>query len=168
MTIQEAVVAASRYLTDHPNEARYRDSPARARVIDGLIVEVEGPDGAQLRTDMPRAIGGTESAPSPGWLFRASIAACVASLVLIRAAALGVTLTSVEVDVDSESDDRGILGLDASIPAGPLSSKIVISLGSDGGRNSELDALARWAVEHCPSSEALGRKIPVEVELRLA
>src|SRR5437868_1783245 len=104
MSIHDAVEAASRYLTEHPDEARYRDSPARARVVDGLIVEAAGPDGARLRTDMPRGIGGTESAPSPGWLFRASIATCVASLVAIRAAALGMTLTSVEVEVDSESD----------------------------------------------------------------
>jgi hypothetical protein len=39
----------------------------------------------------------------------------------MRAAELGIPLQRLEVTVDSESDDRGILGMDEAIPAGPLS-----------------------------------------------
>jgi uncharacterized OsmC-like protein len=116
MSIGEAVAAASAYPTAHPDEARYRDSAAVARIESGLAVTVTGADGASLRTDMPSGIGGTASAPSPGWVLRAAEASCVASLVAIRAAALGVDLRSVEVEVDSESDDRGILGLADDVP----------------------------------------------------
>lgn len=111
MSIAESVAKASAYLTDHPAEARYRDSSAKARLETGLVVTVSGAGGESLRTDMPLGIGGSASAPSPGWYLRAAAASCVASLVAIRAAATAVTLISVEVEVDSESDDRGILGL---------------------------------------------------------
>jgi hypothetical protein len=62
--IRDAVSGASAYLTDHPDEARYRDSHARARLSDGLRVEVDGLGGEQLVTDMPRSIGGAATAPS--------------------------------------------------------------------------------------------------------
>jgi hypothetical protein len=45
MSIKDAVAHASAYLTDHPDEARYRDSPATARITSGLRVTVTGPGG---------------------------------------------------------------------------------------------------------------------------
>ena len=165
MSISEAVAQASAYLTEHPDEARYRDSAARARLTDGLRVEVSGPAGETLITDMPRGIGGAASAPSPGWYFRAAAAACVAALIGIRAGMLGATLTpgSIEVSVDSESDDRGILGLDDAIPAGPLSLRVVISVASPDLEREQLEAMARWAVDHCPVTDTAARAVPIEL-----
>lgn len=168
MSISEAVASASTHLAEHPDEARYRDSVARARLDDGLTVLVGDPQGLEIRTDMPRAVGGNDSAPSPGWLFRAAIASCVASLVGIRAAVLEIPLDAVEVEVDSESDDRGILGLDDAIPAGPLSVRIVVTVRARGHAAAKLDELAHWAIDHCPSAEALRRAVPLEVEVRSA
>jgi hypothetical protein len=65
--IRTALNAASRYLSDHPDEARYTDSPATAMVDRGLRISISGPDGATLVTDMPTSVGGGGSAPSPGW-----------------------------------------------------------------------------------------------------
>ncbi len=166
MSIGEAVAAATRYLTEHPDEARYRDSAARARIEDGLVAVVTGPGGATIRTDMPRGIGGQDSAPSPGWLLRAAEASCVASLVMIRAAAVGLEVGSVDVEVDSESDDRGILGLVPSVPAGPLSVRIVVAVEVPALSASERDELVRWAVDHCPVTDAVRRAVPLEVVVR--
>jgi len=166
MSIAEAFERASAYLRDHPAEARYRDSVARARLTSGLVVDVTGPTGESLRTDMPTGIGGTATAPSPGWYLRAAAASCVASLVAIRAAATGVTLRSVDVEVDSESDDRGILGLDAGIPAGALSARIVVSIDAPELDRPVLEALAGWAVDHCPVTDSLSRTVPLEVNIR--
>ena len=165
--IGAAVKRASAYLTDHPGEAVYRDSHARARLTAGLRVEVEGPGGERLSTDMPKGIGGSAAMPSPGWYFRAAAAACVASLIGIRAAMTGVELLpeSIEVTVDSESDDRGILGLDDRIPAGVLSLRVVVaSHGGAPGRET-LEALAQWAVDHCPVTDTAQRAIPIEIRL---
>jgi uncharacterized OsmC-like protein len=166
MSIADAVSGAIKYLAEHPEEARYRDSVARARVVEGLVVSVEGPDGAALQTDMPSGIGGTDSALSPGWLLRAAEASCVASLIVIRAAALGMELGRVEVEVDSESDDRGILGMDESIPAGPLSTRVSVRIEAPGREREEIVELAGWAVEHCPSTDAVRRAVPLEVDVR--
>jgi uncharacterized OsmC-like protein len=163
--IRAAMQAAAEYLGDHPDEARYTDSLATARVVAGLQVRVEGANGEILETDMPAGVGGGGSSPSPGWFLRASVAACVASLATMRAAQLGWTGFSCAVDVDSESDDRGILGLDASVPGGPLSMRIALRVAADGIGLELLEELAVWAVEHCPVSDAVRRAIPVHVEV---
>ena len=161
--IRTAIEGASVYLTEHPDEARYTDSLATARVIDGLRVEVVGPSGEMLTTDMPSAVGGSGTAPTPGWFLRASVAACVTSLAVMRAAQLGIAGFTCEVDVDSESDDRGILGLDASVPGGPLSMRIGFRMtGSDPERLTEV---AHWAVEHCPVSDAVRRAVLLKIVL---
>lgn len=165
MSIADAVATAGAYLTAHPDEARYRDSYARATLEAGLAVRVVGPGGEVLTTDMPKGIGGAASAPSPGWFLRAAEASCVVALIVIRAASTGVALDHLEVTVDSESDDRGILGLDPAIPAGALSAKVVVSIRAAGVAASELDDLARWAVDHCPVTDTVRRAVPLEVEV---
>ena len=163
--IRDAIEGAGAYLTEHPDEARYTDSLATARVVDGLNVRVTGPNGETLETDMPGAVGGAGSAPSPGWFLRAAVAACVTSLATMRAAQVGMTAFSCEVEVDSESDDRGILGLDPSVPGGPLSMRIGFRMAADGAGLETLEEVAVWAVEHCPVSDAVRRAIPVHVEV---
>lgn len=164
--VRTAIEAASAYLTEHPDEARYTDSVARARVVEGLRVRVEGPDGEVLVTDMPPAVGGAGSAPSPGWFLRAAVAACVTSLATMRAAQLGWTGFDCEVEVDSESDDRGILGLETSVPGGPLSMRVHLKMAAEGQGLDRLEELAVWAVDHCPVSDAVRRGVPVHIEVR--
>jgi uncharacterized OsmC-like protein len=166
MSIADAVANASRYLIEHPDEARYRDSGARARLTSGLSVEVTGPGGERVLTDMPKGIGGTASVPSPGWFLRAAAASCVASLVAIRAASTELDLRSVEVEVDSESDDRGILGLEPAIPAGALSMRVVVSVDAPSADRSTVEGLIAWAVDHCPVTDTVARAVPLELQVR--
>ena len=165
--VGDAVARASAYLAEHPDEARYRDSAAVARLGRNLHVETTGPGGEAISTDMPRGIGGEAAVPSPGWLFRAAAAACVASLIGIRAATQGIDLEpgEVEVTVDSESDDRGILGLDDAIVAGALSLKVVVRIDRGGVDPATRMALARWALEHCPVTDTAARPVPIELEV---
>ncbi len=165
--IGDAVRQAGAYLTEHPDEARYRDSAAVARLGSNLRVDVTGPGGEKISTDMPRGIGGGATVPSPGWLLRAAAAACVAALIGIRAASLGTDLHpgDVEVTVDSESDDRGILGLDDDIDAGALSLKVVVRFGGRRPPHRVRTALARWALDHCPVTDTVARAVPIELEV---
>lgn len=167
-TIRTAIRVATDYLTEHPDAARSTDSAATATLVDGLVVRVTGPDGVALTTDMVPSVGGTASAPSPGWLLRAAEASCVATLVAMRAAMLGISLEVLEVTVDSESDDRGLLGIDEAVPAGPLSSRVMVRLVASGVDPATLDEVARWGVRHCPVCDALERVVPVTTEVSTA
>ena len=163
--IRSAIEAATSHFTANPADARATDSAAIATLVDGLVVEVRGPAGARLRTDMVAGVGGTETATSPGWLLRAAEASCVATLIAMRAAVLGITLDTLEVSVDSESDDRGMLGMDDAVPSGPLSGRVRVGLTADGVDPATLNAVARWGVEHCPVCDALERPVPLTVEV---
>lgn len=166
--IRSAIDAASAYLREHPEEARSTDSAATARLVEGLVVRVTGPGDASITTDMVRSVGGTATAPSPGWLLRAAEASCVVTLIAMRAAVLGLALDRVEVTVESESDDRGLLGLDETVPAGPLSSRVSVALAAAGVDPDTLEEVARWGVKHCPVCDALERTVPVLTEVSIS
>lgn len=163
--IRQAIEAATAYLGEHPEEARSTDSAASASIVKGLVVRVTGPRGETLMTDMVPSVGGTQSAPSPGWLLRAAEASCVATLIAMRAATLGIVLDTLDVTVDSISDDRGLLGIDEAVPAGPLSGRVAVRLAAAGVDNATLEELARWGVAHCPVCDALEREVPITVEI---
>lgn len=161
-SIEEVVV----YLTEHPEEARYTDAPATA-VIDRLRSSVVQPNGMVLVSDMPSAVGGGGTAPSPGSMMRAATASCLATLIAMRAAVLSIDLTQLEVTVDSESDDRGMLGMDSEIPAGPLTTRAVVGIASDNASAEDLRALVEWADQHSPVRDAIRRAIPTTLQVDL-
>ena len=170
--IKQALDGAVEYLTNNRAEAKYTDSPATARLPpDGLSVEVTGPDNALLLTDMPTSVGGTNSAPSPGWFLRAAEASCVATLIGMRAAQLEIPLGEVEVTIDSESDDYGILGIKDDVPAGPLSTRVAVKITaaptSAGAATTptQLREIVDWALVHCPVIDAVRRAVPISLEV---
>jgi uncharacterized OsmC-like protein len=163
--IRQSIENAKQYLSEHPDEARYTDRPATAVMEDGLRCRVETPDGVVVVTDMPTSVGGAGSAPSPGWVARAAQASCDATLIAMRAAELGVPLQRLQVTVDSESDDRGLLGMDEAVPAGPLSSRIRVRIAAEGVEPARLRELVEWADRHSPVSDAVRRAVPTTVEV---
>jgi uncharacterized OsmC-like protein len=164
-SIRDAIRGATEFLTAHPDQARSTDSVATATLVDGLVVRVTGPGGESVTTDMVPSVGGTATAPSPGWLLRAAEASCIATLIAMRAATLGVALDVLEVSVDSESNDLGILGIDDAVPAGPLSVRVSVRLTASATVSATLDEIARWGIRHCPVHDALERAVPVTAQV---
>lgn len=163
--IGEAVRSAAAYLASHPEQGRSTDGSARA-VIEGLRCTVVGPDGAVVTTDMPGSVGGAGSAPTPGWFMRAALASCDATVIAMRAASEGVELDTLEVLVESESDDRGLLGVDDA-PAGPLEVRVTVQIGAPGVDPDRLRDIVAWSEQHSPVGDALERVIPTTVEVEI-
>jgi uncharacterized OsmC-like protein len=164
-SIGDAIRRARAYLARRPEKARSTDTAAIARPEDGLRCRVEGPAGAVLVTDMSTGVGGRGSAPSPGWLLRAAHAACDVTLIAMRAADLGIDLARLEVIVDSESDDRGLLGMDDSVPPGPLRTRVRVSIAAPGVPERQLRSIVDWAHGHSPVNDALARAVPIEFQV---
>jgi uncharacterized OsmC-like protein len=161
--IRNAVANVREHYARHPGEAVGTDTIARARLVEGLRVDVEGPQDWRVATDMSTALGGGGSAPSPGWLMRAAVASCDAVLIAMQAAEEGVRITHLETEVTSESDDRGMVG-GADVPAGPLRVMLGVRVASDPALGAgEMRALVDRALRRSPVSEALGRAVPIEV-----
>jgi uncharacterized OsmC-like protein len=166
-SIRTAIQGAIKYLTDHPEDARATDSYATATLEEGLRCKIQGHDGAEIYTDMATSVGGGNSAPSPGWMLRAATASCVATLIAMKAALDDVELGNVEVTVDSQSDDLGILGIDDGVPAGPLSVSVRVKVDSNGTDPDELRQLVSWAHDHCPLCDLTKREVPINLETEI-
>jgi len=163
--VRKSIEAAIDYLNQHPHEARYTDTAATATIEDTLRCHASAPDGTAVNSDMPSSVGGAGSAPSPGWLMRAALANCDATLIAMRAAQVGIRLTDLEVVVDSESDDRGLLGIDDSVPAGPLSMRTRIRIAAEGASEDGLREIIEWAEKHSPVADAIRRAVPTSTEV---
>lgn len=99
-----------RALVKRPAFAR-SSAQACARLGDSLICEVE--EGAwRTRIDQSPEEGGAGSAPDPGQMMRASLAASLAVGYREWGARLDVAVDGVEVDLLCESDARGQLGIE--------------------------------------------------------
>lgn len=163
--IGAAVTGARAWVLANRADARYRDNAATATVDGGLKMRVAAADGTTIMTDMSTGIGGGGTAPSPGWLLRAADAACIATVITMRAAEQGVRLDGLEVVVDSESDDAGILGADDAVPAGPLSMRVAVSAAGSSAPAAVVREIVQWGIDHCPVCDAVKRAVPIEVEI---
>jgi uncharacterized OsmC-like protein len=148
--ISDALRKISDVLVADPEKAHTKGTPATARLVEGLRFEVTGPTGEIAFTDMPLALGGAASAPAPGWLLRGAIASCTATVIAMRAARLGVHLNTLETTVESEQDQRGLLGLDESVSAAFTTMRIRVRIGADNVAPDDLRALATWGDVHSP------------------
>ena len=149
-TVRDAIEKLATVLAQQPDKARAKSVPATALVESGLRVQVTGPHGERLSTDMPPAVGGGGSAPNPGWLLRAAMASCHATMIALRAAQVGVALTSLEVTVSSDLDVRGMLGTDAGVSAGLIGLRTHVKIGANNAAADHLREIVQWADEHSP------------------
>ncbi|HEY5731798.1 MAG TPA: OsmC family protein [Anaerolineales bacterium] len=161
--IAETVARLIQVFKERPEKAISEDAAATTVVESGLRCKATGPHGWELTSDMAKGVGGDASAPPPGWLFRASLANCDASMIAIRAAELGVELTTLEVTVGSVSDSRGMFQVDDTIPAGPQKVSMHFKLGAKDVPEETLRGIVEWVERHSPVGDAVGRNVPMEV-----
>ena len=163
-SIRSAIETASSHLTEHPEAAVATDAAATAVREEGLRFRVEGPKGDVI-TDMSKTVGGDATAPTPGWLLRAALASCDASIVAMEAARDGVELTDLTVTVDSESDFRGVLGVDDSVRPGPLAVRVRIRVAAGNATEDQLREIVQRAESRSPVSDAVARAVSMTTEV---
>jgi uncharacterized OsmC-like protein len=163
-SIRRAIEAASAHLTEHPESGVAADTAATAVREEDLRFRVKGPKG-DLITDMSKTVGGGETAPTPGWLLRAALASCDASAVAMEAARHGIELNELTVTVESESDSRGLLGVDDSVRPGPLGIRVRIQLAADNATEDQLREIVQRAESRSPVNDAIARAVSVTTEI---
>jgi hypothetical protein len=135
MSVRDALERVSAAISSDAGKARAKNAPAKARLTQGLRCEVSGPHDERLYTDMPPAMGGAASAPNP------------------------------QVDVESESDNRGMLGLDAGVSAGLGAVRMKVRIAG-AASPQELREIVAWADAHsvvgCTIRQATGCSLDVE------
>lgn len=88
-----------------------------------------------------------------------------ATLVAMEAARDGVELTDLTVTVDSESDFRGVLGVDDSVHPGPLAVRVRIELAAPNATEDQLREIVRRAESRSPVRDAVVREVSMTTEI---
>lgn len=163
--IHDAMEKAAATIAADPQKARVKNAPATASYAGGLKFSVTGPNGETVDTDMPKTLGGDSSALAPGWLLRAALASCTGTVIAMRAAQLGIALTRLDVTVESQSDNRGMLGLDDAVSAGFSGLRMRVHIGAAEATPAELEAIVCWADAHSPVACTLRQALSGEIDI---
>lgn len=163
---REPLERARQIFLERPAAARKANASATAVWRDGLRCDISGPAGEKAASDMPGPMGGEGSAPNPGWLLRASMAACTATAIAMRAARLGVELTSLEVSVESESDARGFVGIEG-VSTAMSGLRMSIKIGADNVSALQLREIAKGGNAISAVSSTLREGPPVAIGVQV-
>ncbi len=130
----------------------------RARIIDGLHCEAREGDWL-LSLDMPVEAGGTNAGATPGVHGRAALASCLAIGYSIEFARAGIEARSVEVELQVDYDNRGIVGMD-NVRPGYLDVRHTLYLETDAPLELVQPALER-AHRNSPYLDVFSNAQPV-------
>ena len=83
---------------------------SRVSVLAGVHCEAVEDDW-RFDMDLPTDSGGSNAGPTPGVHGRAALAGCLAMGYSVQLARAGIEARSIEVEVEADSDHRGMLGL---------------------------------------------------------
>jgi uncharacterized OsmC-like protein len=164
-----------------PIKRRYEEDPGAARITmtvrsgpsdlaDPLHVAIV-PDAAPAVTWTSGAhpgVGGAGDVPCSGDLLMGALAACQEVTLRMVAAAMGVELESVEVEVSGEADLRGTLAMSREVPVGVTAITCATRVRVKDGTNPErARRLLENAERYCVVLNTLRSGVPVESDFRL-
>ena len=168
MASQQIAAAMQRVesvLKRRPEVGLHDDAPATARWESGTRVVSSHANGTRLVTDMPTELGGSGEQVTPGWLFRAGLASCLATRIAMGAAVAGFELAMLEVLASSRSDARGIFGMSEAsgepVCAGPRDIQVLVRIAAPGVSPERLRILIEESNRCSPVSAAVRDEVPM-------
>lgn len=156
-------------LQRRPGTGLHDDAPATARWRGGTRVVAGHANGQQVATDMPAELGGSGDQVTPGWLFRAGVASCAATSIVMAAAREGIELQTLELRASSRSDTRGLFGMvDANgQPVNPMPGDVQlhVRISAEGVSPERLRALAEQGIACSPIPRAVQHAVPIALHI---
>jgi uncharacterized OsmC-like protein len=167
--IATAIRRVESVLRRRPETGLHDDTPVTARWQGGTRIASSHSNGTQVQTDMPTGLGGSGDQVTPGWLFRAGVASCLATCIAMRAAEAGIELSALEVRASSRSDLRGLLGMQDAmgepVCAGPHDVQLVVRIKAHGIPSEQLRNLVEESHRCSPVHAALRKAVPVALRV---
>jgi uncharacterized OsmC-like protein len=167
--ISNAMQRVRAVLARRPEAGIHADEPAIARWDGGMRVATRHENGTQVTTDMPVQLGGTGDQVTPGWLFRAGLASCLATRIAMEAAVAAITLTRLEVLARSTSNARGLLGMtdngDKKVTPAPYEVQLEVRIGAHNVARERLRAMIEHSFQCSPVSAAVETPVPVGLRI---
>jgi uncharacterized OsmC-like protein len=147
----EVISATIDRFSREPEAARSAPAVA-ARVVDGRAELSVG--SFTWYADLPAAVGGTNTAPSPTAYLLGALAGCAVAFIRdTLAPQLGIRVDDVSALARCTADARGLLGMDEATPdLGNFAVEITVVSSEP---RSRIDALCQAWLERCPIYLAL-------------
>lgn len=129
------------------------------RITDGTTCTIEG-SGWTLTGDVGTAAGGNNAGPGPGVFERAALGSCLAIGYAQQAAVMDVPIEGIEVEIETEFDARGMLGIDDRPPG---FTKIIYNVHiTSSAPEADVLSVIDAADKYSPVRDDFTRAIPVE------
>ena len=164
--LQHVIAAQDRLRRIYEKRPESAQSQMSCRVVlrDGLRCElVDSP--WSLAFDQPKTMGGNESAPTPGVVGRAAVAACLVQGYAITFAEQDIDISRLEVELTGAGDDRGFIS-GGEFPAHYKSLRVRVMVESSSPRDAVEEALA-LTEKRSPWYNNMAREIPMTRDLEL-
>lgn len=169
--IASAMQRVETVLRRRPDSGLHDDAPATARWESGTRVVSSHANGTRIATDIPDTLGGSGDQVTPGWMFRAGLASCLATRIAMGAAAQGIEMAALEVKALSRSDTRGLLGIaddrGEAVYAGPSDVEMRVRISAPGTSAEALRMLVESSGRCSPISVAVQNATRVQVHVEV-
>jgi uncharacterized OsmC-like protein len=134
------------------------------RITNGLTCQTE--EGVwKLSADLPSNAGGSDSAPTPGVLGRAALGSCLAMGYMLWASKLEVSIDSLEVEIQADSDDGVLFGV-SDAPPGYSEVRYCVRVQSSASEE-EIVKVLDAGDRHSPYLDIFTRAIPCQRQVEI-
>ena len=154
----------------HETQDKYRLKPEAANAVFSTRSELTAGLRSdvtirqhQLVVDEPPALGGADQGPNPIELVLGALGACQEITYKAYAAAMGIPLERVSVELEGDIDLRGFFGVDDSARPGFHTIRGRVTLESSAP-SADLDRLKAAVDSHCPVLDMLSRPVDITLE----
>jgi uncharacterized OsmC-like protein len=120
--------------------------------------------GFALESDEPPGLLGSDKAPNPVELILASLGSCLAVGFAHNAAAMGIKIRSLDIDIKGNLDLRGFLGISDRIRPGYQKITATCRIDSEVTRE-RLEELCKYVRRTSPVGDIVGNAEPLEIIL---
>jgi len=120
----------------------------------------------RVTVDEPASLGGTDKGPNPVELILAALGTCQEITYRAYAAALGIPLDGVRVELEGAIDLRGFFAVDDSVRPGYQGIRGTVHLTSSAPPDV-LEQLRQAVNAHCPVLDILANPVPVTIDIAI-
>ena len=160
---RELFTASQQAVSQQPEQASVRFAVA-SRGHDGLHRQVSIRNFT-VDVDEPPSLGGNDRAANPVEYALAALATCQEITYRLHAAALGIPLNDVSVQLEGDLDLRGFFGVDASVRPGFTAIRGSVQFDSPASAE-ELRRLKDVVDAHCPVLDLFRNLTPVAIAIQ--
>ncbi len=136
----------------------------------GALTQAGEKDGSRsgkfaLQSDEPVALLGSDTAVSPGEYVMQALAGCYTVTLVANAAARGIQLTKLDLELECDFDLNGFLGINPDVRSGAQEIRVRVSLDSPGASREALQDLVRATEQRSPIRDTLANPVAVTTVL---